>query len=445
MKPNFAERLLPNPGKNVPFLDAIRGIAVLFILIRHAWGLSGEPAYSVGPVSLTPILMMMSSGVDLFFVLSGALLSARFLRADSEGHSAPRYRDYMAARILRIGPPYWLALFLVLLLYTPSMIPNDRIWSDHGAFMAIAHIFFAQSLFMVSFGAYMVASPFWTLTIEMVFYAILPLGVRAFYKGRWWQPVVIAFAISMTWLYLCRFHFTALIDFIRSHAFGLAYSEPGVRFFLSRQIIGYLPHFAIGCSISAILQRRDLRRWTSTGAGKAYFAIGVLIMVISMIALGSLSAKHGFANPEKLLASDYPTGYFYYFFESASFAVAYGLMILGASLASEDFKSKLSSLPGLTIFGVLGYSIYLIHMPLLYSMNQHSFFAFFANGHWHFPVLLLVGGMVIVALSFGMFKAIERPSMVWSSNAKAILSMVKSKLRRPSRRGTVTDDEFVHR
>lgn len=123
----LAEKLLPNPDKNIPFLDAVRGIAVLFVLVRHAWGLSWSPSASIAGVELSRIIVMMSSGVDLFFVLSGVLLSTRFLRADANGKPAPEYLPYIKARILRIGPPYWLVLFLVVLFYTPVFIPQEKV------------------------------------------------------------------------------------------------------------------------------------------------------------------------------------------------------------------------------------------------------------------------------------------------------------------------------
>jgi peptidoglycan/LPS O-acetylase OafA/YrhL len=417
VRPTFAERLLPNPGKNVPYLDAIRGIAVIFILLRHTWGLSGEPNYTILGHSLAPFIAMMSSGVDLFFVLSGVLLSARFLRADATGQPAPSFREYMKARILRIGPPYWVVLILVLVIYTPSMIPNDRIWSAHGAFMALTHLTFTQSLFMVSFGAYMVVAPFWTLTVEMVFYLILPVMVRAFYGFRWWQGVVASFAIAIAWLYACRYSMDGFVNLYRSHSFGLAYSEPGVRFFLSHQIIGYLPHFAIGCAISTILQRRPVNRFTSERAGMVYALIGVALLLTSMAVLGRLHVTQGFGNPEALLASDTRGALTYYFLESMPFAVSYGLIILGAALAPEAFRIRLSRIPSLTLFGVLGYSVYLIHMPLLMSLNQHAILAD-GNPFTHFPKMLALGTVVVLAFSAGLFMAVERPSLRWSAGVK---------------------------
>ncbi|WP_369930793.1 acyltransferase family protein [Xanthomonas sp. NCPPB 2632] len=413
----FAEKLLPNPGKNVPYLDAIRGVAVVFIFVRHCWGIAGSPNYSLFEHSISPFLTMMSSGVDLFFVLSGVLLSARFLKADSLGRPAPDFVEYIKSRVLRIGPPYWIVLAVVLVLYTPSMIPNDRIWSSYGAFMVLAHALFAQSLFIVSFGAYMVAAPFWTLTVEMIFYLILPAMAKCFYSFRWWQGVVISFLTAIAWLYACRYYLSDLNILIRSHSFGLAYSEPGVRFFLSHQIVGYLPHFAIGCSISAILQRRSGSWFSGRVAGVVYLVSGLILLFCAMGVLGRLSIMEGFTNPELLLASSSPAALVYYFGESMPFAVAYGLIILGVSLAPRRVQNWISR-PTLSLFGVLGYSIYLIHMPLLYTLNQHAIVAGASTQSVHFLRLLAIGFIVIVAASFALFQAIERPSMIWAASVR---------------------------
>lgn len=415
----LAERLLPNPGKNVPYLDAIRGVAVLFVLTRHAWGLSWSPPFHLGAIEFGRFITMMSSGVDLFFVLSGVLLSGSFLRADADGRAAPNFWEYMSARVLRIGPPYWLVLFLVVLLYTPVFIPQERVWSQLGLATFMAHMGFAQSLFVFSFGAYTVGTPFWTLTVEMVFYLLLPFVVRAFYRGRWWQGVVVAIVVSMTWLYLCRYHMDGFVGLIGRHAFGLEFGDAGIRFFLSHQIIGYLPHFAIGIAITAILQRKDRTTvWSGERAGLAYFCIGIVLLVVALYALGGLSIKHGYADPIKYMVEERSSALTYYYFESLPFAISYGLIILGCALAPQRLRDSLSAVPFLCLFGVLGYSIYLIHMPLLYTMNNHWWIAADMRPAWHFAKLFSVGGAVIVLLSLGMFYAIERPSMVWASRRR---------------------------
>ena len=423
-KMTIAQRLLPFPDKNVPYLDAIRGVAVLFILIRHSWGLAGSPGIELGSIDLSPFVVMMSSGVDLFFVLSGMLLSAHFLRNDAQQLPPPRTFEYMTARVLRIGPPYWLVLFLVVLLYTPHYIENSRVWSEWGAATFVAHVAFLQTVFIWSFGTYSVASPFWTLTIEMLFYLLLPFVIRLFYNKRWWQGVVISFAMTAIWLYLARNGMPSLIDFIKGHQFGLPFDDTVIRFNLSHQIFGYLPHFAIGCSVSVIL-RHYKERLMGTHFGLALLMMGMAVVAIAMYILGSISLEHGYADPRRYMAQSSDAALIYYYFESIPFAVGYGMILLGVGLSSVRVKSSVSRVPLLCIAGVLGYSIYLIHMPLLYTLKDHAWIADDLSAMTRFWKLLIGGGGVIFACSLGLFFAIERPSMLWSSRASQSRKAVK--------------------
>ena len=64
-------------GSSVPYLDGIRAVAVVMIVIRHSWVLSGAPNILItmpvagNVLNLTPIFTSTFTGVDLFFVLSG--------------------------------------------------------------------------------------------------------------------------------------------------------------------------------------------------------------------------------------------------------------------------------------------------------------------------------------------------------------------------------------
>jgi peptidoglycan/LPS O-acetylase OafA/YrhL len=415
---NFVDKLLPEKGKNLGYLDAIRGVAVLFVLFRHAWGLSWSPSAQLGPLKVERFIIMMSSGVDLFFVLSGVLLSITFIRADAMNQVAPSFKRYFTARVMRIGPPYWIVLFLVVVLYTPVHIPQEKVWSEVGGATFLAHLLFAQSLFVFSFGAYPVGTPFWTLTVEMVFYLSLPVLVRVFYNGRWWQGVVGAFVVSGVWLYLCRYSLQPLVSFINEHSFGIKFPQEGIRFFLSHQILGYLPHFAIGISISTILQRKKTSIFESPTAGLIYLLLGFVFLLVAMYALGGISIKQGYTNPMLYFQSEGSQALIYYFLESFPFAIAYGMIILGAALAAPGVRSFLAAIPGLRLFGVLGYSVYLIHMPLIYTFNSHWWIAADVRPWWHLAKIMSVGLLVITAFSLALFYAIERPCMVLASKQK---------------------------
>jgi peptidoglycan/LPS O-acetylase OafA/YrhL len=65
--------------------------------------------------------------------------------------------------------------------------------------------------------------------------------------------------------------------------------------------------------------------------------------------------------------------------------------------------------------GTVSYSAYLIHMPLLYSVPDLAAFIFHKT-HFEAPatlVLCLVAWIPILALSYGMYRLIERPSIEW--------------------------------
>jgi peptidoglycan/LPS O-acetylase OafA/YrhL len=81
------------------------------------------------------------------------------------------------------------------------------------------------------------------------------------------------------------------------------------------------------------------------------------------------------------------------------------------------FRVSLARVPFLTLFGVLGYSVYLIHMPLLMTLNQHSVLAD-GNSFTHFPKMLGLGTVVILTFATGLFHAIEKPSLKWSGGIK---------------------------
>ena len=92
--------------KHIPQLDGLRGIAILFVISYHYFG-------------FMKVFGLGWSGVDLFFVLSGYLITSRLL--DSRNTSSYFWRFYKN-RILRIFPLYYLVLitFLVAILTLPK-------------------------------------------------------------------------------------------------------------------------------------------------------------------------------------------------------------------------------------------------------------------------------------------------------------------------------------
>lgn len=365
-------------------------------------------------VDLAKFFTMLSSGVDLFFVLSGVLLSARYLRADVNGAPPPRFSEYMTARVLRIGPPYWLALVIAVFVLMPMLSMPMHTWDAGGLATFGAHVIFAQMIFQFATGAYGIVGQFWTLSIEMCFYLILPVMVRAFYNGRWWQGVVASFAVSIAWLWLCRNSLDGLVSFFHDHSFGVSLPDEQVRFLLSRQILAYLPHFAIGIAISAILLSDRKSALTGHWAGIVYAALGMCVLAWAMYRLGGIARSHPMPHAELFKTGNFSARLFYYA-ENLPFAVGYGLLILGISLSPDRLKNGITRFPGLCFYGVIGYSVYLLHWPMLVLISH---IPWIAEDHrmWSSTAKLFVpGGILITVVSLAYFLLIERPSMAMAS------------------------------
>ncbi len=415
------DRLRPEPlssGRTLAHLDGIRGMAVLFILIRHSWGLSSQSALVVripvlGHYSLAPFVDMMSSGIDLFFVLSAYLLSQQFLRADFQGKGRPDLRRYYRTRFWRIAPPYWVVLVLTLLLFTPELIPVDLVYSVHGLVAIIFHALLLQTVWFGSYGLWNIASPFWTLTIEVLFYAILPWIMPLFYKNRAFRyGLPAALVVTVGWLVLCRWSFGPLVHVVVLHSQRADASVPAVRYWLSQQLPASAFDFAMGIAMANLVVRRDLgiphnRRLTSPTAGTVYACVGGLLALVAMWRLGVPAIEHQYYFGGSVVTPT-TSGYLYYFLNQIPFAVAYGLLIAGVTLGAPVFR-RIFSVSFLAVFGILGYSVYLIHMQFLSLFNTFPWIFFSKTPKAHFLKLLFCAGPAIFVCALGLYIAVERP------------------------------------
>jgi peptidoglycan/LPS O-acetylase OafA/YrhL len=153
--------------QRIPQPDVVRGIAILLVLVHNL------NAFTVRPFSYLTTYGWM--GVDLFFVLSGFLITGILL--DSK-QSARFFTNFYARRCLRIWPLYYvvfLSIFVVLPLLwhqqAHDIFQRAHPWWSY--FFYLQNFFVAQPL--KSFGALGVT---WSLAVEELFYLVWPLFVR---------------------------------------------------------------------------------------------------------------------------------------------------------------------------------------------------------------------------------------------------------------------------
>src|ERR1700674_4160391 len=148
--------------KRIPQLDAIRGVAILVVIIHN----SG---------TLPRLFANGWMGVDLFFVLSGFLITGMLIDSkQSEGY----FKNFYVRRCLRIWPLYYSLLFFMFVL-VPFLRPSEA----HSIFERSspwwAYPLFLQN-FLIRIPA-MATGPLavtWSLAIEEQFYLVWPWVVR---------------------------------------------------------------------------------------------------------------------------------------------------------------------------------------------------------------------------------------------------------------------------
>jgi peptidoglycan/LPS O-acetylase OafA/YrhL len=162
------------PGRQVAELDGVRGIAISGVLLLHF--VSGASAYSAVERAIQKVTSYGLFGVDLFFVLSGFLITG--ILYDSKGD--PHYfRNFYARRTLRIFPLYY-AVLLVLMLLIPSSVVASAAPELAGARENQIWLWpYLTNVYVAKAGGFTMpyVSHFWTLAIEEHFYLMWPLIV----------------------------------------------------------------------------------------------------------------------------------------------------------------------------------------------------------------------------------------------------------------------------
>ncbi|MBZ0153685.1 MAG: acyltransferase [Planctomycetes bacterium] len=174
-------------------LDGVRGLAVLAVMLLHCM----NPMLAVGPLTAVDQFVVHLSclgwaGVDLFFALSGFLITRILL----ESRDSPHYfRNFYARRSLRIFPLYYLVTVLLFFVLPRPPASNGQL---------TAHLLYYQNL-SYGFGwtAYHDAAKgvTWSLAIEEQFYLVWPAVV--FWCKRRWLPIVCALLFGLSLVMRC--------------------------------------------------------------------------------------------------------------------------------------------------------------------------------------------------------------------------------------------------
>jgi len=181
--------------KRLPQLDGVRGIAILLVLFHNTGPLTA--------LHLSALSTYGWMGVDLFFVLSGFLITGILLETkESEDY----FRNFYARRCLRIWPLYF-SLLIFMFVIIPRFDPLQAHAILERSSPRWAYPFFLQNFFVAipqeAAGALGVT---WSLAIEEQFYLIWALIVRLFSSTQLKRIAVAVILLSPPLRFFLGFH-----------------------------------------------------------------------------------------------------------------------------------------------------------------------------------------------------------------------------------------------
>lgn len=371
-------------------VEGLRGVAVLLVIAFHYWVLRNgrfDDPWITAVNAIPPLQVVVahgSLGVDLFFLITGFLLTLPWFRHDLQRRPAPSARDFYVRRIRRIVPAYYVQLAVLFVVFVPVIL-GTGFWMRNLGFLAYnipAHLSFLHYTTPISSASLTLNGALWTLALEFQYYLLLPLVAPLFVRAPW--RMAIAFIVlAAAWRALAAHDLQWLVDAEMRLGAPWGLSEATIRHLVATQLPGYLAHFAIGIVLGrAWLLTRPLRTRRET----------LFPLVMATVALYLVYAVH----------STMPAlfGELTWLVIPLGFGIAMFALLSGAPGAG---RVLLANRP-LLFAGRVSYSAYLYHLPLLLTWNLY---APPELGWAGFPAYLALA----LAVAWLSYRFVERPFM----------------------------------
>lgn len=348
-------------------LDHLRTVAIMFVFLFHYFVLSGGK-----PEWIVEVARFMWTGVDLFYVLSGFLISSQLFE-QIRNHRKISFKSFFIKRFFRIIPAFWVTLaiyFCIPFFHERESLPP--LWK---------FLTFTQN-FGLSFKENGTFSHAWSLCVEEHFYFLLPLTLILLQfikltKRAYWIIIVLFFIGFATRIY--SYHL-------------------------------YLPHEEVKGGWSF---------WYQYVYYPTYNRLDGLLAGVSIAALykflpnlwGQIS-KYG--NVLILLSLAVLTGAYFLCYHQHSFsasvfgfpliAIGYGLLVMAAISPTSvlfKWKSKLTA-----FIAAISYAVYLTHKGLIHITHE-----IFKDIQLDYNLLLLFSALMCIAGAFILHLVVEKPFM----------------------------------
>jgi len=369
-------------------LTGLRGVAALWVAVWHVWGFAGRPVYRFDiwdtTFDLTPLVRTGWAGVDVFFVLSGFVLGLAYCQAWLGNRPPVRTAEYFRRRLLRVLPAYWvqIAVLLLVMLAAGAGFPAGR---DVLAQVLMVHNLFGEPSTQLN-------PVYWTLPVEFDFYLLLPLLAFLFAPRLW------------VWLLLPS---VLLVVLYRYGLFQYALHDlpVGQKVWWLNQLPGRLDQFVSGMAAAWLYslarekgsRQSHLYRWRAVLLAAGIAGMALLAWFIH------ITQPIGAVNVEGLT---YWGGHWSLFIWHSLFGLCIALVVLAAALGL-GVTDRLLANRVIMYLGIISYSLYLWHFPLVKWLHQAALPAMLPDA----PLLngLFWATLPVLLVSSLSYWVVERP------------------------------------
>ena len=341
------------------YLDALRGIASLMVVVYHfiGWRWENNPEFHWGAM-----LFNGSDAVSFFFVLSGLVLAYPYFQLQRQWD----FRSYYIRRVARIFPGFVVAVLLNYLYVHRHELPQQFF----NLFLFEAKPLWRELLLVK--GVHQIFIPGWTLGVEMTMSLLLPLLIIAVQKQQQWLMVFPILSLIVAPAHLSMFSF----------------------------------HFSLGLYLAYHYQTLQEQPWSSSRWYKhRYWLISLFIILFSIRHIDRL-----FKLPDALQNTlNFFNIDFFHLTGLAAFAFLY--FIIRSPNAQRMFSIK-----PLVALGHISYSLYLCHwVVVVYIMNHwDAWRVHFASFQLQYFTLLALYLVLTAILSLLVYRCVEKPFIAWA-------------------------------
>lgn len=318
-------------------IDALRGLAALAVMLFH-YTSRIDDLFPMGEAA-SIVVRHGHYGVNLFFIISGYVIFMTLQRTRQP-------LDFVVSRFSRLFPAYWVAVVATLSVTHALGLPGKlATLPDAVANFMMIHAFF---------GFPHVDGVYWTLEVELLFYA----GMFSLYRMNWLNRVHTAL-----WFMLAL----RLTYFLAAAWAGVDLPWKVYRFL----ILEYIPWFALGIAIYLHVHPRNM-----TDSTQSLTVIGAAVLLLALVASPGV----------------------------ALLAAAFAVLVLGAATGRLGYLAH----PVMVWLGAISYTLYLLHENIGWSVLLRL---------RNMGVPRDLGILLAIALSFLLATLlshwVERPAMNW--------------------------------